>query len=613
MDTLTPNRTPADAEVPFPSGRRPQRRRWLAAAIGALLVVLAISSVGGNSSHPMTSISTPLDPQVAGVYEFASGEQLTLYGRAERPSFELEGVTGGLTPTGPDQYVTTDDAAEGLALVRAPSGRVVELVHTAGDAPPRTATWIDAYTEEQVRIASGDVELAGTVLVPSAPGPHPGVVIVHGAERATRETYRLLATHYARRGVAALIYDKRGLGDSTGDVATATFDDLTADALAGIDLLRHHPRIDPDHVGIAGFSQGGWVAAMGANRAPEVAFVVAYSASGFSPADQNAWLHGNMLAVRGFAERPIASAERAVGMLYSTTGLVDAGLMPAIPHVPGFWFHALDLHLGTASLWQQVEQPTLGIWGADDCQVPAHDSARALDAALEAGPNTNRTLLIADGADHGLTLTGPCEHELGIHGHSRMRYAPEYLVAGAEWINGARLVTEEVELRLGSAGAAAPLAWHHGATSPAPWYGTFLPQLLAMLLIVVVPLVTMVRSAAALRRPTSGQDRATTRLSLATSATALAAGLSGIAAVAELAALGGLHAMLLVGSGPVNGVPPLFMLAGGLTLMTAGLALAPLAVSVARGRLRAATSPRMIATLAGAAGLALWASYWHLI
>ena len=74
----------------------------------------------------------------------------------------------------------------------------------------------------------------------------PCVVFVHGAGPAVRgDGYHELARHFARKGVTALIYDKRGCGASTGDWTRAGLYDLAEDALACVRLLRGRPPFDP--------------------------------------------------------------------------------------------------------------------------------------------------------------------------------------------------------------------------------------------------------------------------------------------------------------------------------------------------------------------------------
>jgi alpha-beta hydrolase superfamily lysophospholipase len=102
-----------------------------------------------------------------------------------------------------------------------------------GDANP------DACRPEELTIPAGEHQLAGTLYLPPAGPPAPAAVFVHGAGPAVRDDgYYELARHFARKGVAALIYDKRGCGASTGDWTRAGLNDLADDALACVRLHR---------------------------------------------------------------------------------------------------------------------------------------------------------------------------------------------------------------------------------------------------------------------------------------------------------------------------------------------------------------------------------------
>ena len=72
--------------------------------------------------------------------------------------------------------------------------------------------WGRSPRQEEVRFQNGQVTLAGTLYVPSGSGPHPAVIFIHGSGDDSRETYRYYADILARRGIAVLIYDKRGVG-----------------------------------------------------------------------------------------------------------------------------------------------------------------------------------------------------------------------------------------------------------------------------------------------------------------------------------------------------------------------------------------------------------------
>ncbi|MEK6228534.1 MAG: alpha/beta fold hydrolase [Actinomycetota bacterium] len=93
-----------------------------------------------------------------------------------------------------------------------------------------------------------------------------GVVVLHGAG-SSKESHFDFGRLCRDRGLAALAYDARGHGRSTGEFGPTAF----GDALAMCDLLRAHaPR-----VALRGSSMGGWQAIHAAALDAEIAAVVA--------------------------------------------------------------------------------------------------------------------------------------------------------------------------------------------------------------------------------------------------------------------------------------------------------------------------------------------------
>ncbi len=121
------------------------------------------------------------------------------------------------------------------------------------------------YKQEQVNCRNGDVTLAGTLFIPSTKKRHPAVLFLHGSGTATRDGNRFLADHFARQGVATLIFDKRGSGSSTGNWREADFNDLAKDVLACVQVLKSRKDIDTKKIGLVGASQAGWVAPLAAS------------------------------------------------------------------------------------------------------------------------------------------------------------------------------------------------------------------------------------------------------------------------------------------------------------------------------------------------------------
>src|SRR5436190_17322401 len=129
------------------------------------------------------------------------------------------------------------------------------------------------FKQEEVSFRNGDVTLSGTLLLPLTKGPHPAVVFLHGAGGEGRYGGRFLAEYFTRYGIAALIYDKRGVGKSTGDWKRSDFNDLAGDAIAGIHLLQQRNEINPRKIGIYVHSHGGSIAPLVASGSRYVAFV----------------------------------------------------------------------------------------------------------------------------------------------------------------------------------------------------------------------------------------------------------------------------------------------------------------------------------------------------
>ena len=105
-----------------------------------------------------------------------------------------------------------------------------------------TVAWAFAaspYDLEHVAFAHAPASLAGTVVLPRGAGPHPAVVFVHGSGPARRGEFFHFADRFARAGIAALIYDKRGSGASVGGHPRDAYADL-----AELEVSAHSPRTD---------------------------------------------------------------------------------------------------------------------------------------------------------------------------------------------------------------------------------------------------------------------------------------------------------------------------------------------------------------------------------
>jgi dienelactone hydrolase len=117
--------------------------------------------------------------------------------------------------------------------------------------------------------------LAGTLTLPAGASRAqkvPAVVTITGSGGQDRDEalppfkgyrpFREFADALAKRGIAVLRMDDRGIGGSGGNPVTATTADFARDIQAGLAYLRSRPEIDPARLALMGHSEGGIIAPM---------------------------------------------------------------------------------------------------------------------------------------------------------------------------------------------------------------------------------------------------------------------------------------------------------------------------------------------------------------
>lgn len=306
---------------------------------------------------------------------------------------------------------------------------------------------------QDIAIRGAGVPLAGTVVGPAAGGRHPAVVLLHGSGPDGRENpyYGMLADAFVRRGFVVLVYDKRGSGGSGGDWRRSPFSAVIDDAAAAARELRRHPWVDSGRVGVWGGSEGAVIAPEVALR-EGLAFVAMQSGPGVTFAEQN--LHQTSLQVRAMTADPeqrraamrlqrlkhryARSAEgwaEYQAALRSAAGTPYAGL--AGPTSPDDWWwgwYRTKMDYTPVPALERLGVAVLAVWGGEDVLVPVEASRAAVAAARSRVDHPGDSLLVVDGADHGLQVNG-------LRGVFRrgLRNRPVSLGLTADW--AARQVT----------------------------------------------------------------------------------------------------------------------------------------------------------------------------
>jgi pimeloyl-ACP methyl ester carboxylesterase len=303
-------------------------------------------------------------------------------------------------------------------------GQVTALDWKPKDGPAVTGTRIKALEQEDVSFTNGDVTLAGRLVLPPTKGPHPVMVVVFGSGPWVRSDAEGFANFFALNGVAALIYDKRGCGSSTGDPDPykGGFDDFAGDALAGVELLKNRPDINPHQIGLWGGSEGGWVVSLAASRCADVAFLIDASTPGTTPEATSALQVEHWMKTAGYSKADVDEA-RSLYLLssrYARTGSNGSEAEAARKADQNkLWYSngILRSYFGFNESWKltgnydpvpalhKVHCPVLAMFGEADPLVPARQSAEIWKTALREAGNHDVITKIFPHANH--TMADP--------------------------------------------------------------------------------------------------------------------------------------------------------------------------------------------------------------
>lgn len=315
---------------------------------------------------------------------------------------------------------------------------------------------VEIEKREDIYFSNADVRLAGTLISPTRGLKHPAIILVHGSGAENREYILPFARFLIRRGIAVLGYDKRGVGGSTGDWNTASFDDLAGDVVAAFHYLKTRRDIISSQIGLLGVSQAGWIMPLAAVRAKDIAFLISISGAGIPGAETTIDQAKNEMTASGM---PSEVVEQIVGLMklqyrFARTGqgwdeyaaarkkLVAraqaAGvqwpppdLFPATPDHPYWQFIRRLYFYDPAPTLRQLQVPTLGLFGELDNNIVAEKNKAAWETALKAGGNRDYALKVLPKANHY-----QWEAKVGSNAEmaSLKRFVPEYFTTIQDWL-----------------------------------------------------------------------------------------------------------------------------------------------------------------------------------
>lgn len=255
------------------------------------------------------------------------------------------------------------------------------LVGAQGVAP------VDSAKKTDATIHAGDVTLAATLFVPAtATGRMPAVVLGHGSGPSTRAMTGFWTNTALNTGVAVLVFDKRGTGQSTGtferfDVQKSPdqFRVQASDLVHAVRWLSKQPGIDTARIGLMGGSQAGWTMPLAASEEPLVRFIVAGCGV------------------------PLPSGVEAAHERHLQTLQPWPGLRPSIRQIHQADAHALDYTgepgFDPQPVLQKLTIPVLWIFGLYDHIIPTNLSIDRIGEYQQAGKK-NHDIHVLPFGDH---------------------------------------------------------------------------------------------------------------------------------------------------------------------------------------------------------------------
>jgi uncharacterized protein len=459
MDTpkAWPFRKGADATLTIVAQLRSVTRTIAAAAVLSGFIVTSLCQVAPTPSMEERSLR-----EYTGTYEWGSDHFMYLQmwgeftGKNDLVAFDESGEVRVLFPSADGRFTAGPGAAvrdpveSRIEFHRDARGRILSLSWQSGNSAARTAHRVENEKREDISFANRNVHLAGTLISPLSSGKHPAVVLVPASGAEGREYLLPFAHFLVRHGIAVLGFDKRGVGGSTGDWKTESFEDLASDAVSAIQFLKTRRDIDHSQIGMLGWSQAGWVMPIVAAREKETAFLISISGAGVSPAETTIDEAGGELKAVGRRPEVIEQITDLMKLKYNfaRTGQgwkeyatardkLVARLGGAPDDFPDradapYWqsIRAIYFYDPTPAL-RELRIPVLALFGELDDNIMAEKNEKAWDSALRTGGNRDYSLRIIRGTDHAML-------EAKVGNNAEMprlqRFSPAYFATVQDWL-----------------------------------------------------------------------------------------------------------------------------------------------------------------------------------
>jgi dipeptidyl aminopeptidase/acylaminoacyl peptidase len=307
---------------------------------------------------------------------------------------------------------------------------------------------------EVLRFDSGHFKIVGDLHIPDPAKKQPAIIFVHGdgpARRSPSGRPNRIMRSFLDIGFACFFYDKPGYGESTGTFTRGKlFEERASILVDAVKVLKKHPAINPEWIGLRGISQAGYVMPKAITATKDIAFMIAISCPAMDSVDQSAYLVEKQILCEGYDEAEAKKArqyfrQRARAKTYREY-LEAAEYLDKNPFIRSIKWGGIrsedefsprqpsnEGFFNPITLIEKITIPVLAIFGEKDTQIDPFQGAEAYEKALKKARNRFYRVELFPEADHGIIMakTGCMKEQRERY---RSSYAPGYIELMQTWL-----------------------------------------------------------------------------------------------------------------------------------------------------------------------------------
>jgi pimeloyl-ACP methyl ester carboxylesterase len=128
------------------------------------------------------------------------------------------------------------------------------------------------YKIQPISWNTGNVIIHGSLYLPSSNKKHPLLIRLHGSGTGTREhwEYRSWGDYFARKGIATVVFDRRGEGESEANSYDVSFNNLALDTVNLITKMKQRKDINSNKIILNGGSQAVYISLLTHSKSVDV-------------------------------------------------------------------------------------------------------------------------------------------------------------------------------------------------------------------------------------------------------------------------------------------------------------------------------------------------------